>query len=64
MSKHREISDDFHEEYKRRVEKNLLSHGSSESQQQTLPRLEIYITERDAGWNVMDACSNHGGWLD
>ena len=57
-------SGDFYEEYKRCVEKNSPSHGSSESQQQALPKLERRIAEKNAGWNVMDACSNHGGWLD
>lgn len=64
----------FYEEYKMWVEKKFTFSWKPEPQeadspqQQALARVERRIAEsiaeKNAGWNVMDACSNHGGWLD
>ena len=64
----------FYEEYKRWLEKQPAFTWKPEPkspdspQQRALARVERRIAEReaelDAGWNLMDACSNHGNWLD
>ena len=64
----------FYEEYKRWLEKQPAFTWKPEPnrhdspQQRALARVERRIAEsiaeKNAGWNVMDACSNHGGWLD
>lgn len=65
---------DFYEEHKRWLEKQPAftwkpePQGPDSPQQWALARVERRIAEREAeinaGWNLMDACSNHGNWLD
>lgn len=60
----------FYEEYKRWLEKQPAFTWKPEPkrrdspQQRALARVERRIAEKNAGWNLMDACSNHGNWLD
>lgn len=72
--KEKEGSGGFHEEYKRWLEKQPAFTWKPEPQEADSPqqhalarvvkRTEEAKAEKERGWNLMDACSNMGGWLD